>query len=149
MARPRTAATTSIYDESRIKDKIQYLDEVEQRITADIESIKADRNFGKKPDENVPVTKKMILESAMCDTLDQVGTIMLRDRKIVHFDDNNSSKTEDKFKMNDLCNVECLFASHNMISELFGIFQLVTLRELNLSFNRIIDVSGIEELTQL
>jgi hypothetical protein len=32
MARPRTAATTNVYDESRIKDKLKYLENIEARL---------------------------------------------------------------------------------------------------------------------
>ena len=55
----------------------------------------------------------------------------MRDKGIESFDDNK----QDGFKLEDLVNVECIYASHNMIKELFGISQLTTLVELNLSFN--------------
>lgn len=48
LTRPRTAATTSFFDESRIKDKLKYLEEMELKITADIEEVMDDRDFGKK-----------------------------------------------------------------------------------------------------
>jgi internalin A len=51
--------------------------------------------------------------------------------------------------MDDLVNLECLYASHNLIKDLFGISQLTTLRELNLSFNQIQDISPLQELTLL
>ena len=34
--RPQTAATTSVFDESRIKDKLKYLESIEENIEADI-----------------------------------------------------------------------------------------------------------------
>ncbi len=37
--RPRTAATTTVFDESRIKDKIKYLDNIEDSLNTDIERI--------------------------------------------------------------------------------------------------------------
>ena len=36
MARPKTAATTSVYDESRIKDKLKFLEDLEAKIDLDI-----------------------------------------------------------------------------------------------------------------
>lgn len=48
-----------------------------------------------------------------------------------------------------MCNLECLFASHNQIADITGVCQLITLVELNLSFNFIQDISGIQELTML
>jgi Leucine-rich repeat (LRR) protein len=46
-------------------------------------------------------------------------------------------------------NLECLYASHNLIKDIYGVCQLTTLRELNLSFNMIKDISPIEQLTLL
>jgi len=51
--------------------------------------------------------------------------------------------------MDDLCNVECVYASHNFIKEIDGICQLTTLIDLNLSMNEISSISGLEELTLL
>merc|ERR1712176_1041138 len=90
----------------------------------------------------------MILDAAMCDTVDEVNTIMLRDKKISIFDDNFDDEGT-RLKLEELCNVECIFASHNLIREVLGICQLTTLVELNLSFNMINDISGLEELTLL
>jgi internalin A len=42
-----------------------------------------------------------------------------------------------------------LYASHNLIKDLFGISNLTTIRELNLSFNLIQDISPLEELNLL
>lgn len=72
---------------------------------------------------------------------------MLRDKNIEVFDDNNHG--DEKLKLIELCNIECVYASHNKIRDIRGICQLTTLVELNLSFNRIIDITGIEELTLL
>ena len=39
--RPRTAATSNHYDETRIKNKIDYLEKIEQEIDVDIDKIMA------------------------------------------------------------------------------------------------------------
>jgi len=41
-ARPRTAATSNYIDESRIKEKINYLENIEKRIDLDIDKIIAE-----------------------------------------------------------------------------------------------------------
>ena len=51
--------------------------------------------------------------------------------------------------MDEMINIECVFASHNFIRSIAAISQLTTLRQLNLSFNQLTDVSGIEQLTLL
>ena len=45
--------------------------------------------------------------------------------------------------------MECLFASHNLIKDVFGISQFTTIRELNLSFNLISDIQALEDLDLL
>ena len=87
----------------------------------------------------------------MCDQLHEITTLILRDKRISYFDDNfeDIDKEGNRLKLVDLCNIECLMASHNMISDLTGILQLTTLVELNLSYNLLPDVVGIEELSQL
>ena len=52
----------------------------------------------------------MVLEGSLCENLDEVGTLMLRDKNLDHFDDVNG---EDGFKLFQLCNIECLMLSHN------------------------------------
>jgi Leucine-rich repeat (LRR) protein len=134
--RPRTAATTTVFDESRIKDKIKYLDHLEDSLNTDIERIlKTDIAANKK--SKVKLTKQMLLENSMCDDLNEVQTLMLRDKGI------------DVFKLADLFSLECLLASHNHISDVFGISQLTSLIELNLSFNNLSDLTGIESLHKL
>jgi len=44
---------------------------------------------------------------------------MLREKGIEVFDDNLIA--EFAFKMEDLCNVECVYASHNFIKEIDGV----------------------------
>lgn len=39
LARPRTAATTSIYDESRIKDKLKFLEDLEKKMESNIDDV--------------------------------------------------------------------------------------------------------------
>ena len=79
----------------------------------------------------------MILEASMCDEMDQVQTLMLTKKNLIHFDDNRSDKN---FVLTELCNIECVYASHNMLTDIFGICQLTTLVELNLSFNQISNI---------
>ena len=62
----------------------------------------------------------MILEGAMCDDLSEVQTVMLREKEIDVLDDNNKNGPG-KFKMIELCNVECVYASHNLIKSIEGI----------------------------
>jgi Leucine-rich repeat (LRR) protein len=52
------------------------------------------------------------------------------------FDDNKG----DGFMLDMLVNIEAIYASHNEIKDLYGIGQLSTLLELNLSFNNISDI---------
>lgn len=78
----------------------------------------------------------------MCDELDEITTLMLRDKNISYFDDNLEDKDRqgDAFKLRDMCNLECLMASHNLIRNINGILMLTTLVEINLSYNMITDV---------
>mmetsp|Transcript_23091 Transcript_23091/g.30741 ORF Transcript_23091/g.30741 Transcript_23091/m.30741 type:complete len:93 (+) Transcript_23091:920-1198(+) len=87
--------------------------------------------------------------SLMCEEMNEVTTLMLRDKRINYFDDNLEDKDEEGnvFKLVEMCNLECLMASHNLIGDITGILQLTTLVELNLSYNMITDIVGIEELT--
>lgn len=85
----------------------------------------------------------MVIDNAlMCEELDEITTLMLRDKKISVFDDNLEDEDEEgsRFKLVDLCNIECLMASHNMIKDINGVLQLTTLVELNLSYNMIGDI---------
>lgn len=74
--------------------------------------------------------------------------LILRDKNIGVFEAPASGKPG-SWKYEDLVNLECLFASHNLIKDIYGICQLTTIRELNLSFNLIVDISPIEELDLL
>lgn len=55
---------------------------------------------------------------------------------IEYFDDNKA----DRFKIEELTNIDTILASHNVIRDLYGIGQLTTLKELNLSYNNISDI---------
>jgi len=145
MRRPRTAATTTVWDENRIKDKIKYFENIEGAIDTDIEKILAGGIEIKKK-APVLLTKKLVLECGMADELGEVQTLMMRDKGIDEFDD---TRGKEGFKLIELFNIECLLASHNHIKDLFGVQQLVTLVELNLSFNEISDLTGLENLTLL
>lgn len=79
----------------------------------------------------------MVLDAAMSETLEEVNTLMLRERGIDFFDD---IRGEGGFSMRDLCNIECLLLSHNKVRDIYGICQLTSLVELNLSFNEISDL---------
>jgi len=136
--RPHTAATSTMYDEKRIKDKMKYLDDVFSKIdeevlkTADkidIDFFRGQRNPALKDPQaaekqGVKLTKQMVLDnSLMCDNLEEVTTLMVRDKMICRFDDNleDEDNRGNKFKLNDLCNIECLMASHNLIKDISGI----------------------------
>lgn len=131
------------------------IDEDIRSTVGDIDQFRASKNPALRNPEQaggVRVTRKMVLDaSLLCDSLDQVTTLMLRERKIAFFDDNieDKDKEGDFFRLVELCNLECLLASHNLIKDAGGIFQITTLVELNLSFNLLTDITGIEELTQL
>jgi hypothetical protein len=154
--RPQTAATTTVYDEKRIKDKLKYLDDVFDKIdeeifkTADdidIDFFRGTRNPAlANPSvvkKGIKLTKAIVVEnSLLCDDLEEITTLMLRDKNISIFDDNLEDEDDDgnRFKIADMCNVECLMASHNLIKDMNGILQLTTLVELNLSYNMITDL---------
>ena len=55
--RPKTAATTTYYDESRIKDKIDYLEKIEQNLDLDIEKIMQTPSITKSKKKTVKLTK--------------------------------------------------------------------------------------------
>jgi hypothetical protein len=57
--------------------------------------------------------------------------VILREKSIETFDDNK----QDGLKLEDLVNCEAIYATHNLIKDVFGISQITTLVELNLSFN--------------
>lgn len=115
MARPKTAATSTKKDEERIKNKLSVLEKMECKIEEDIENF--NQKKAKKEEKGLKITKKMILDSSQCDSLDQVQTIILRDKNLEVFDSNK----EGQLDLQDLVNLECIYASHNKIKDLFGI----------------------------
>eukprot|EP00347_Sterkiella_histriomuscorum_P012554 403368121 len=142
--RPQTAATTTKKDEQRIKKKIMTLEAIERKIEEDIEEF----NNRKKPkniENGVRVTKALLLDASQCDELSQIQAVIVRDKNIEIFDDNK----QDGFKLEDLVNCEAIYATHNLIKDIFGICQISTLVELNLSFNQISDIQPLEDLVLL
>jgi hypothetical protein len=63
--------------------------------------------------------------------------VMLRDKNIEIVDDNKKGG----LLLEDLCNIECFYASQNLISDCYGIGLLTSLVELNLNNNRIADAT--------
>ena len=61
---------------------------------------------------------------------------MMRDKNIQFFDEPGKKVPAPlRFQMDDLMRLECLYASHNLIKDVYGISKLTWLLELNLSFN--------------
>jgi hypothetical protein len=79
----------------------------------------------------------MVLDSSMCDELSEVQMVMVRDKNIESVDDNK----KEGLLLEDLCNIECFYASHNLINDCYGIGLLTSLVELNLNNNRIADAT--------
>lgn len=69
----------------------------------------------------------------------------MRDKNIEIFESNKANG----LNLEDLVNIECIFASHNKIKDLFGISMLTTLVELNLNFNSISDITYIYSFNQI
>lgn len=126
-----------MYDEKRIKDKLKYLDNIFEKLDADVETTVGDIDMDffrgtrnpafadpKAHEKGERLTRKMIMvNSLMCEELDEITTLMLRDKKISVFDDNIEDVDAEGsiFKLVDLCNLECLMASHNLIRDITGI----------------------------
>jgi Leucine-rich repeat (LRR) protein len=70
--------------------------------------------------------------------------VILRELSIDTFEDNK----QDGLKLDQLVNLESLYASHNLLKDIYGLCQLSTLVELNLSFNQISDITYSSPLTQ-
>ena len=147
LIRPQTAATSTKKDEDRIKKQLKYLEQIEEKIENDLAVFSFDGPAEEKKQvkKGVIITKQILLETSHVDEVSEIHTLVLRDKKIEYFEDNKA----DGFKLESLVNIEAIFASHNMIKELFGISQLTTLVELNLSFNNISDVAPLEDLVLL
>jgi hypothetical protein len=127
--RPRTAATTNKYDESRIKDKLRALERLEDSLTNDIDKVANEidlftmvreaESYAENPgrENGVRLTKQLVLDNSMVEELIEVKTLLLREKKITVFDDNS----KDGLYLNDLSNIECLMASHNFIKDVSGV----------------------------
>lgn len=76
MARPQTAATTSLVDETRILNKLKYLEKMETKIEDDLEEFISRRGDKKKAEKKgVHVNKAMLLECSNCDTLFEINLV--------------------------------------------------------------------------
>lgn len=62
---------------------------------------------------------------------------MLRDKNIEFVDDN----PKQGLLIEELTNIECFYASQNLIKDLYGIGLMTSLLELNLNHNRILDAT--------
>ena len=118
-------------------EALKYLDSIFDKLDEEVQSttdgIDLDFFRGKRnpalvdpkaKQNGVKLTRQMVLESSMmCEEMHEVTTLMLRDKRINYFDDNLEDKDAEgnMFKMRELCNLECLMASHNLISDLTGI----------------------------
>lgn len=71
ISRPKTAATTNSFDESRIKQKLQFLEDLESKLEEDIANIQ-DATPEKKSDKGLRLNREMVLDAAMCDELPEV-----------------------------------------------------------------------------
>lgn len=90
----------------------------------------------------------MLLDCSQCDSLEEISTVILRDKNIQIFDQPILG-SKGYFKLDDLISLECIYASHNLINDIYGICQIGSLKELNLSFNMIKDISPLAELQLL
>ena len=69
-ARPQTAATSSLKDETRILNKLKVLEKIEQKIEEDLEEFLGRRGDKlKEQKKGEQITKDMILEASASDTL--------------------------------------------------------------------------------
>jgi len=95
---------------------LKFLEDIENRLSFDIAKLQEEET---KPTikKGVRVTREMILKASMVDTAAEVNAVMLRDCNIEVFDDNRTQP----FRLEELCNVECLFLSHNLIKDCLGI----------------------------
>lgn len=102
-------------------NKLRVLEKIEQRIEEDLEQFVNRRGDKyKKEKKGVHITKQMLLDSSNCDTLEEIYTVILRDKNISIFDQPLHGQ-KGYFKLDDFINLECIYASHNLIKDLFGI----------------------------
>lgn len=68
-----TAATSTLRDETRILNKLKFLEKIEQRIEEDIENFINKRgDEDKKKIEGIAITKQLILEASNCEKIEDV-----------------------------------------------------------------------------
>lgn len=129
-----------------IEKKLKALQEVERAIDEDILNFKQ-KNIAKtaaeEPKKGIVVTKELLLQKSFCEKLEEIECLVLRELNIQKFD---STKDLD---LDDMVNIECLYMSHNLLNDLYGVAKLTTLVELNLNNNDISDVLPLEDLTNL
>ena len=78
MVRPQTAATSSLADETRILNKLKYLEKIEQRIEEDLDEFVHKRgDKSKKDKKGVQLTLDMILQASQCDKIEDVSTVSI------------------------------------------------------------------------
>ena len=147
--RPQTARVrgTDLIERNKfIQNKLKVLENLEKAIDEDISNFKVQntaKNLKANDVAGITLTKKLVLEKSNCDNLEQVECLILREMKIKIVESNKD------INLDDLVNIECLYLSHNYISDLYGISTLNTLIELNSNHNMISDVTALEELTNL
>jgi len=103
--RPRTAATTTVYDESRIKNedkiakKLDILERAEASLNDQIEKyydgtdeFSVIKNKGETYGKGIRLTRSLILETSMCEDIEDVKIVLLRDKQIEIFDNNKDKK---------------------------------------------------------
>lgn len=74
--RPQTAATTSLKDETRILNKIKYLEKIEQKIEDDLEEFVSRRGDKAKQNQTgIRITKKILLDASQCDQISEISTV--------------------------------------------------------------------------
>ena len=76
--RPQTAATTTLQDETRILNKLKYLEKIEQKIEDDLDDFinkRGDKHKDSK--KGIKITKSILLEASNSDTLASISSVSL------------------------------------------------------------------------
>jgi hypothetical protein len=63
----------------------------------------------------------LVLEASMCDEMVQVESLMLREKNLSVIDDNIEDEEKNRLRLKEMCNLEVLYASHNMLTNILGI----------------------------
>lgn len=149
-ARPQTAKPSKkqslIERDEFIQKKLAALQDIEKSLDEQISNFKI-KNPSKSgtvnKEDGIIVTKEFLLKKSNCDRLEDIECLILRECKIRKFDNTK------ELDLDELVNLECLYASHNLLNDLYGIAKLTTLIELNLNNNDVSDILPLEELTNL